>query len=658
MAITILDQNDKQELLKEIEEVREEMSNLDVGGGGGSIDETAISNAVSSWLDAHPEATTTIQDGSVTPEKTSFITNEVVSGGQTITVPNFKNYADPTSDDWLDGYNFNAKNLTTLSNSIVTNFIPCEGGDVLRIKGLNVDKSKDRTLAPLKYARYTSTEETTATSAASYLLRTYTEMNNNTGVYNLLNEDELDNGIACIVVGQSFANAEAEANGTVTQGGSTCKCVRVAGSPVGDVSDIIITVNEPISYTTTVTEDVTVPTLDTDIVVPLAKENKERIDNHSAMLSNLNADAPEIVMPYELAVAVGVECNIFKENIVFSSRALDNYSIRAELKINGDNIVKNYPDFFRITATEGQEGDYTFTVRLHDKLTNAVVLAKSAVMHIVPNTDYTASPKKVLFIGDSVTASYKGVMMAEIQYNLSGGGIVSVGTQTSAANDLGYAGSVQHEGYNSAAAYSYDSEWGYDAVGFTRQYITKTEMDAGRVNPFWNPATGYFDLGHYMTTNGFTQIDAVCINLGLNSMGAHHQATSGLKELVKKIREYNSDLPIIISMCTQLATGPEARTDVVANRIQWKGLQETSVLEPFDGGKVPGVYISTPYMALDMNKYYKTFEERRSARDPEMVKVLRRSETDSSADYYHPIQIGVEMLADAYYPYILYCLNK
>lgn len=616
--------------------------------GEGDVDEAVIEQIVQEWLNEHPEATTTIQDGSVTPEKTSFITSEVVSEGHTEIVPDYTNLADPTSSEWVIGKTMSVSvsdQYDDMANSHITNKIYCTKENTIRITGFNVSD-----LNSLKIRFFQSDGSSGFNSKASKIARA----DGNLELYTNVDKNELANGVYCI----NLMDVYNRFVGTYTKL-NLFTYVQVCGI-VDNVDDIIITVDEPIVNKTIVTEDVVETVMDDKIVVPLAKENKERLDTHHAMLSNMSADAPEIIMPYELAVAVGVECNIFKENIVFSSRSLDNYSIRAELTGGNGAEVKNYPDFFRITASEGQEGDYTFIVSLHDKLTNAVVLKKSAVMHIVPNTDYTASPKKVLFIGDSVTASYKGVMMAEIQYILSDGGIVSIGTQESAADDLGYEGSVQHEGYNSAAAYSYDPKWDYDAVGFTRQYITKTEMDAGRVNPFWNPDLDIpsFDLGYYMEKNKFTQLDAVCINLGLNSMGAHDQARRGLNELVEKIRDYNKNLPIIISMCTQLATGPEARTDVVANRIQWKGLQKTSVLEQFDGGKVPGVYISTPYMALDMNRYYKTFEEPRSARDPEKVKVLRRSETDSSADYYHPIQIGVEMLADAYYPWILYALGN
>ena len=38
-------------------------------GGGGGVDPAVIEQAVADWLDAHPEATTTVADGSITAAK-------------------------------------------------------------------------------------------------------------------------------------------------------------------------------------------------------------------------------------------------------------------------------------------------------------------------------------------------------------------------------------------------------------------------------------------------------------------------------------------------------------------------------------------------------------------------------------------------------------
>ena len=49
-----------------------------LGGGGGSVDPAVIESAVSDWLDEHPEATTTVQDGSISTAKLDSHLKEVV----------------------------------------------------------------------------------------------------------------------------------------------------------------------------------------------------------------------------------------------------------------------------------------------------------------------------------------------------------------------------------------------------------------------------------------------------------------------------------------------------------------------------------------------------------------------------------------------------
>jgi len=56
-----------------------------IGGGGGEITDEKISNAVNSWLDEHPEATTTVQDGTITEAKLADDVKAKLGSGGTIT---------------------------------------------------------------------------------------------------------------------------------------------------------------------------------------------------------------------------------------------------------------------------------------------------------------------------------------------------------------------------------------------------------------------------------------------------------------------------------------------------------------------------------------------------------------------------------------------
>ena len=50
----------------------------------------------------------------------------------------YKNYADPTSSDWLTNYRLSTSSTSALSGCYVTNYIPCKVGDTIRVKGLDV----------------------------------------------------------------------------------------------------------------------------------------------------------------------------------------------------------------------------------------------------------------------------------------------------------------------------------------------------------------------------------------------------------------------------------------------------------------------------------------------------------------------------------------
>lgn len=97
------------------------------GETGGSVDPSVIEEAVTDWLDDHPEATTTVQDGAITEEKinSSFlpeIKNDYV------TPEMFGAVGDGTTDDAdainamfaSDNYVFSFANKTYLTDSAIT----------------------------------------------------------------------------------------------------------------------------------------------------------------------------------------------------------------------------------------------------------------------------------------------------------------------------------------------------------------------------------------------------------------------------------------------------------------------------------------------------------------------------------------------------------
>ena len=87
-----------------------------------------VSNAVSEWLDEHPEATTTVADRSINPDKTTWMRQV------------FHNIFDPNDPDLMDGYYyFTELNANTIgggtANYFVSGYIPVTAGRQYYING-------------------------------------------------------------------------------------------------------------------------------------------------------------------------------------------------------------------------------------------------------------------------------------------------------------------------------------------------------------------------------------------------------------------------------------------------------------------------------------------------------------------------------------------
>ena len=204
----------------------------------------------------------TIADGSITPEKTSFIVCEGSGEDVTTRVPNFTNRADPKSSDWKTDTRFSSSsgNQSALAGAIVTNAITAKVGDIIRIKGIKGGTGATAN-ALFQIVGYTDAAGTTKTSSTGLLVEKTTAQSGN-GISEIVQvADGVTTWTAYTYCSGGAAVQSAGFNGAVS--------FRVAGVPVTTVDDIIITVNEPITYTE-VTSGGKTYTLSEDIIVPHA----------------------------------------------------------------------------------------------------------------------------------------------------------------------------------------------------------------------------------------------------------------------------------------------------------------------------------------------------------------------------------------------------
>lgn len=173
-------------------------------------------------------------------------------GTSTTVEPNFTNLADPTSDEWLTGYRFSTSNgelKTNTDGGIVTNYFPLTVGDIIRVKGLKGGSATYFQLVP-----YNSSGEQKTTAGFFF------------------EKNIVQNGILDDVTIDS--NGVSTWTAFIYNGGqhsytSDVVKARISGVPVTTVEDIIITINEEITYTEITSSGATY-TLNERIIVPKA----------------------------------------------------------------------------------------------------------------------------------------------------------------------------------------------------------------------------------------------------------------------------------------------------------------------------------------------------------------------------------------------------
>lgn len=344
-------------------------------------------------------------------------------------------------------------------------------------------------------------------------------------------------------------------------------------------------------------------------------------------------DGVDIILPEIDVAVVGREYNIYKDTIIFSHLSAADYDVVIELD---DTSVQayNYHEVWRITPTKA--GTYTLTVTVRDVKTgnSGVYATKSMTLYVVADTAVVG--KYVLFIGDSLTAA--GIYPAEIQHNLSGGGITSVGTIETTRTIDGVSRTSKHEGRNGWATWDY--------AGTRDASLSKFQSDE---NVFRNPSTNKFDLGYYMDTyHPGVALNAVCINLGTNGLGAHVSACAGMDEMIARIREYSETLPILIHIPIPVA-GQDYRAGMAGQktasspyiRMRWYDLA-AAYIEKYEG--MANVHLMPVYCNMDVEHDFPTESVAVSARNPATTVRV----TDG-----HPTTYGYLKMADVYYAHLM-----
>lgn len=339
-------------------------------------------------------------------------------------------------------------------------------------------------------------------------------------------------------------------------------------------------------------------------------------------------EVPELVLPSRTVAVVGHEYNMYLENVIngYSDRCYVTVTIRPA--VSGAHLLS---DVLRITPGEEDIGSHQVRVSVRDKVTGQPTDEKVMTLEVIEDMPVTG--KKVIYIGDSLT--YAGIFPAEIQYHLSHGGLVSLGTRPL---DVPIGDQLYHvdvEGRN----------------GWSAEHYVTLDSRNGLENPFWDGTK--FNFAYYMKRQNYPDVDVVCIGLGTNG-GDTAQTYDGLTEMIRSIRKYSRDVLILIGLTT-----PPSTQDGCGNN---NGLQSSQELKRrflnmdrkmialFENTEDPNLDIVELYFHLDTKHDFETILQPVSARNPRLVE--RQNEN------VHPSEYGYMHFADAYYNRMLYHFSR
>ena len=355
------------------------------------------------------------------------------------------------------------------------------------------------------------------------------------------------------------------------------------------------------------------------------------LDERVTALETSQGSAPEITLPPYAVAVVGHEFNMYTENVVICDN-INNYIWAWDMRPYATQY-NQYDDRFSVIPAAGSERTYTLSLTCIDPKTGATIT--SASMSLIVVSDSAITGKKMLMIGDSLTAS--GYSAYELQHVLSSGGVESLGTITATP----WIGNVQKtitmEGRGGWSAYDY----------------MHTASKNGNTNAFLNPSTNLFDFSYYMTQQGYSDVDIVMLNLGTNGTEDIQRDVEAMGQIIASIHSYDANVPVVVHLTPPPATQngwTYINHGAGAEEFRLKTLAMVKAqIEAFGNKQSEKTYISCVYGCLDRYHDFAYREEAVSQRNP--FTVTRQIQN------VHPASYGYYKFADVYWGMIEHLLS-
>lgn len=254
---------------------------------------------------------------------------------------------------------------------------------------------------------------------------------------------------------------------------------------------------------------------------------KDYIDNKKFTLSSLTENIGCSLPKDEYFMTVGIAEDWFSESFVTPKGFCVNMYSGSE--------ADRYIDKYSFTNNRAYYGNNAYLWNLYDSLLNLVKIEANTGSGYARNCKaLNLQNCSLLCIGDSTVDH--DVMTAKIKsFFEENGKTVTL---------LGTLGDEQGTGNNNEGR----------AGWTTSDYFTDKQYN-GVVNPFYNPSSQTFDFSYYMNNQGYTSVDFVVIQLGINDLYNFDDTKiiptwENVNAMIDSILSYNQSTKVLLNLPT------------------------------------------------------------------------------------------------------------
>lgn len=364
------------------------------------------------------------------------------------------------------------------------------------------------------------------------------------------------------------------------------------------------------------------------------------VTNTQAQIDTLieeSSEVPKVVMVDSLVALQDEQFDVMYDNIFVNYRAKD----IPYKEIFGNAVCIGMENLIRFQDNTVRQ--LTGSIRFRNSITSAYnspslpnnVLRKAITVNTISAFAGSGVTRKVLLIGDSWTApgKYARELRNLFESEDEPMNITLLGTL---GNGGAYVGPENgyHEGHGAFSS---------------KTFCTKSTHNT-YANAFYNPTTETFDFSYYMNNCGYSSVDDVFINLGVNDvaeMQDFDEIISYWDIMINSIKTYNSNIKVFIGLCGLPAQYKYSTTNNNCNRSKARRLLfHERLISEYGNRESDGLIIVPLHLSIDTEHDFPTAQMARSYRDSTLV--------DYCTDNVHPSDIAYNKIADRIRTYIKY----